>query len=291
VARGLKTLAHIFGDIKLAHTVFALPYALISAHIAFDGNYEWTKLLLILACMFFARSAAMSFNRYIDADIDKANPRTQERSIPSGKVNRTHMLIFTIVCSVAFVICAYLLNFLCFLLSFPALFVILVYSYSKRFTLSTHAWLGLALGIAPVGAWIAIRGGFDIGPIILSLAVIAWVAGFDIIYALQDMDFDREKGMKSIPARFGPAGSLNLARLFHTGTLAMLAAFGIYIGLGIAYWIGFGIIFILLLVEHGLVKPTDFSKVGYAFFTVNGAVSFLLLISVIIDRPQFISGG
>ncbi len=287
----MRTLAHIFSDIKLAHTVFALPYALISAHLAFDGNYNLIKLLLILACMFFARSAAMSFNRYTDADIDSANPRTKERSIPSGRVHRTQMLIFTIICGALFVVCAYLLNFLCFLLSFPALFVILAYSYSKRFTLGTHAWLGLALGIAPVGAWIAVRGAFDIGPIILSIAVISWVAGFDIIYALQDMEFDREKGIWSIPAKLGPSGALNLARLSHLITIAMLAAFGIYFALGIAWWTGFGITVILLLVEHGLVRPTDFSKVGYAFFTVNGAVSFLLLITVLIDKPHFISGG
>ena len=166
----MKALTHIFGDIKLAHTVFALPYALISAHLAFAGNYDLVTLLLILGCMFFARSAAMSFNRYVDAEIDKANPRTKGRSIPVGKVNNTQMLVFTIVSSILFVVCSWFLNLMCFILSFPALFVILIYSYSKHFTIATHTWLGLALGIAPVGAWIAVRGTFDIGPILVRLS-------------------------------------------------------------------------------------------------------------------------
>lgn len=285
----MKTLAHIFGDIKLAHTVFALPYALISAHLAFDGNYSLRTLLLILGCMFFARSAAMSFNRYVDADIDKANPRTKSRSIPAGKVNRTQMLAFTIVSSILFVGCTWLLNLRCFILSFPALFVILIYSYSKRFTIATHTWLGLALGIAPVGAWIAVRGEFDIGPILLSGAVLLWVAGFDIIYALQDIDFDRAEGINSIPAKFGPAGALITARLMHAGTILLLVAFGIYFELGIAFWVGFCMTALLLIVEHSMVKPTDFSKVGYAFFTVNGIVSILLLICLLIDQPYFVS--
>jgi 4-hydroxybenzoate polyprenyltransferase len=287
----MRALAHIFGDIRLAHTVFALPYALISAHLAFGGNYELKTLLLILGCMFFARSGAMSFNRYADAAMDAANPRTRERSIPTGRVSRVQMMVFAVVCSVLFVVCAYLLNTLCFILSFPALAVILLYNYSKRFTISTHLWLGLALGIAPVGAWIAVRGAWDIGPIILSAAVITWVAGFDVIYALQDIEFDRLTGIKSIPALIGPADALMVARVLHAGTLALLVVFAVYFKLGIAFWVGFGITALLLLVEHGLVKPADFSKVGYAFFTVNGVVSVLLLVCVLIDRPQFISGG
>ena len=287
----MRALAHILGDIKLAHTIFALPYALISAHLAFDGNYEIKTLLLILGCMFFARCGAMSFNRYVDARIDSANPRTQDRSIPSGLVKQNQMLAFVIISSILFVACSFFLNLLCFILSFPALFIILFYSYSKHFTIGTHTWLGLALGIAPVGAWIAVRGAFDLGPIILSGAVILWVAGFDVIYALQDIDFDKSEGIKSIPAKYGPAGALAIARLMHTGTLMLLAAFGIYFNLGVAYWVGCGITALLLIVEHGLVKPADFSKVGYAFFTVNGIVSILLLICVLIDRPYFITGG
>jgi len=285
----MKILAHIFGDIKLAHTVFALPYALISAHLAFAGNYDLVTLLLILGCMFFARSAAMSFNRYVDAEIDKANPRTKGRSIPAGKVNRAQMLVFTIVSSILFIGCAWFLNLMCFILSFPALFVILFYSYSKRFTTATHIWLGLALGIAPVGAWIAVRGTFDIGPILLSGAVLLWVAGFDIIYALQDIDFDRAECLSSIPAKLGPAGAFISARLMHAGTILLLVAFGIYFELGIAFWVGFCMTALLLIIEHGMVTPADFSKVGYAFFTVNGIVSILLLICLLIDQPYFIS--
>jgi 4-hydroxybenzoate polyprenyltransferase len=287
----MKALAHIFGDIRLAHTVFALPYALISAHLAFDGRYDGIKLLLILACMFFARSAAMSFNRYVDADIDAANPRTSGRSIPSGRVLRWQMLGFTIVCSILFIMCAYLLNFLCFILSFPALGIVLIYSYSKRFTIGTHLWLGLALGIAPVGAWVAIRGSFDLGPMILSAAVITWVGAFDIIYALQDVEFDRARGIISIPARMGPVLAFTAARILHLGTIILLILFGLYFILGTVYWIGVGITLLLLLVEHGLVKPTDFSKVGYAFFTVNGIVSILLLICVLVDKPYFMTTG
>ncbi len=283
----MKILSHIFGDIKLAHTVFALPYALISAHLAFDGKYDLIKLVLILACMFFARSAAMSFNRYADASMDANNPRTSNRSIPAGRVKAHQMLAFTVLSSMLFILCAFFLNYLCFILSFPALAVLLVYTYSKRFTIATHTWLGLALGISPVGAWIAIRGSFDLGPIILSAAVITWVAAFDIIYALQDIEFDRENGIQSIPARVGPGMALLLARILHAGTIALLFMFGIYFHLGLAYWIGFGITIILLIVEHALVSPADFTKVGYAFFTVNGIVSILLLVCVIIDKPYF----
>jgi len=285
----MKALAHILGDIKLAHTVFALPYALISAHLAFDGKYDAVKLLLILASMFFARSGAMSFNRYVDVDIDATNPRTSGRSIPSGRVRRVEMLGFTIACSILFIACAYLLNFLCFILSFAALAIVLIYSYSKRFTIGTHLWLGLALGVAPVGAWVAIRGSFDLGPIILSAAVITWVGAFDIVYALQDIEFDRARGIISVPARMGPAIALMTARILHVGTVLLLILFGLYFTLGTVYWIGVGITVLLLLVEHGLVKPTDFSKVGYAFFTVNGIVSILLLICVLVDKPYFIT--
>ena len=285
----MNTLAVIFGDIKLAHTIFALPYALISAHLAFDGKYDFVKLLLVLACMFFARSAAMSFNRYADSSFDAENPRTEKRSIPSGKVKKGQMLMFTIISSVLFIIAAFFLNRLCFYLSFPTVVILLSYSYSKRFTVSTHLWLGLALAIAPVGAWVAVRGSFDIGPIILSGAVLTWVAGFDVIYALQDIDFDKTKGMFSIPAKFGPSSALNVARVLHFGTILLLLIFGNYFNLGLAYWVGFGIVTLLLLVEHGMVKPDDFSKIGYAFFTINGIVSVLLLISVMIDKPYFMA--
>jgi 4-hydroxybenzoate polyprenyltransferase len=284
-----KALPVIFGDIKLAHTIFALPFALISAHLAFDGDYNFNTFILILGCMFFARSAAMAFNRYIDADMDAENPRTQGRSIPSGKVKRTDMLQFTVIMSVIFIILAAMLNKLTFILSFPALAIILLYSYSKRFTVATHLWLGLALGIAPVGAWVAIRGSFDIGPIILSAGVICWVAAFDILYALQDLEYDKAKGIISVPARTNPSVALLVARLLHAGTVAFFTWFGVYFSMGIAYWVGICFVVVLLLVEHGMVKPTDFSKVGYAFFTVNGIVSVLLLVCVILDKPYFIS--
>lgn len=276
-------LIRIFDDIKLAHTVFALPFALASAHIAFDGQYDLRKLLLILACMFTARSAAMAFNRWLDRDIDSVNPRTKHRSIPSGIVSPQEMLIFVIINSSLFVIFTFLLNFLAFALSPIALSVILGYSYFKRFTSWSHMVLGLSLAIAPTGAWIAVRGEFDLIPILLSLAVIFWVAGFDIIYACQDVDFDEMANIYSIPRKFGIAGALAISFGCHLATIALLILFGHLANFGLIYFITVGIVTLILLIEHVIVTPSNLSMWGIAFFTLNGVVSILFFLGVVLD--------
>lgn len=278
-----KKLGKIFSDIKLAHTVFALPFALASAHIAFDGNYDFPTLALILVCMFTARSAAMAFNRWLDRDIDTVNPRTKSRSIPSGDVAPKTMLAFTICSSVIFVITAWFLNLLAFALSPIALAVVLGYSYFKRFTSWSHIVLGLSLAIAPVGAWIAIKGEFDILPIILATAVIFWVAGFDIIYACQDVEFDKRFGLHSIPKRFGITAALAISLFFHVLTIALFLLFGHLVQHGIIYMGFIAVIAMILFVEHMMVTPGNLNLVGVAFFTLNGFVSMLFFLAVFLD--------
>jgi 4-hydroxybenzoate polyprenyltransferase len=279
-----RKLSSIFSDIKLAHTVFALPFALASAHIAFGGKYEIKTLLLILVCMFTARSSAMAFNRWLDRDIDSVNPRTKERSIPSGKVQPRDMLIFVVISSVCFVTASWFLNILTFALSPIALTVVLGYSYLKRFTSYSHLALGLSLAIAPVGAWIAIKGSFDILPVILALGVVFWVAGFDIIYSCQDVEFDSTAGLHSIPKRFGINGALMISTVFHLITIGILIVFGHLANLGIVYMGLLGVITMILLVEHVIVTPDKLSLAGVAFFTLNGFVSILFFLAVFLDR-------
>jgi 4-hydroxybenzoate polyprenyltransferase len=280
----LKKLGAILSDIRLAHTIFALPFALASAHIAFDGQYKLKTFLLILLCMFTARSAAMSFNRWLDRDIDSVNPRTKERSIPSGIVKPSEMLIFVIMNSVIFMLSAWFLNILAFALSPVALLVVLGYSYFKRFTSLSHLVLGLSLAIAPTGAWIAIKGEFDILPIILSILVIFWVAGFDIIYACQDIDFDSQVGLHSIPKRLGVSGALVISTFYHLITIGLMILFGHLIDAGLVYFIITSVIALFLLIEHMIVTPNNLKLVGVAFFTLNGVVSILFYLAVLLDR-------
>ena len=279
----VSKILSIFGDIKLAHTLFALPFALASAHIAFNGHYELKSLLLILVCMFTARSAAMAFNRWLDRDIDSINPRTKNRSIPSGRVTSKEMLAFVIVCSSGFIVATWFLNLLAFLLSPIALILILGYSYFKRFTSWSHLVLGLSLAIAPSGAWIAVSGTLDWAPIVLSLAVIFWVAGFDIIYACNDMEFDKSAGLYSIPGRFGIAWSLAVSMLFHVITIGLFVIFGHIAGLGFIYFCLIALISLILLTEHTLVTPSNLKLWGVAFFTLNGVVSILFFLAVFFD--------
>lgn len=284
-----QKLGKIFSDIKLAHTIFALPFALSSAHIAFDGRYDFQTLALILVCMFTARSAAMAFNRWLDRDIDTVNPRTKSRSIPSGIVAPKTMLGFVIFCCVVFVITTWFLNILAFALSPVALAVVLGYSYFKRFTSWSHLVLGLSLAIAPVGAWIAIRGDFDILPVILAAAVIFWVAGFDIIYACQDIEFDLRIGLHSVPRRFGITGALAISLVFHILTIGLFLLFGHLAGCGIIYMGFIAVIAMILLVEHMVVTPKSLELIGVAFFTLNGFVSMLFYLAVILD--SYFHGG
>jgi len=225
----------------------------------------------------------MSFNRFLDRNSDSVNPRTQYRAIPSGRAKPVDVLIVVIFCSIVFLAACWYLGLLPFVLSFPTLAVLLGYSYAKRFTSLTHIWLGSALAIAPTGAWIAVTGEWSWLPIVLSFAVVFWVAGFDIIYSLQDIDFDRSNRIFSVPAIFGGVKGLLIARLFHVLSFGLLLIFGLLARIGLPYFIALALVAILLTVEHWLVKPNDFSKVGIAFFTLNGIISIVLYVSALIS--------
>ena len=281
--------------IKFAHTIFALPFALIGFFLGIgslqsesggaDIDFEFYafSLLLVLLCMIFARSAAMAFNRYLDRHFDARNPRTVIREIPAGILSANQVLWFTIIMSVLFMLSAWMINTICFILSPVALIVILGYSYTKRFTALCHIVLGLALSIAPIGAFIAMTGYFSIEPVILSVAVLFWVAGFDIIYALQDVSFDKEHGLKSMPVKLGAKNALLLSRFFHLLTAALLIMVGLLIGGGVYYTLGVVVFIALLIYQHTLVKPDDLGKVNMAFFTTNGVASVLFGIFAVVD--------
>ena len=280
IARKLKIILDM---IKFEHTIFALPFAIMSAFVASDGLPAWDKIGWILVAMVGARSCAIAFNRLADAKIDKANPRTAIRAIPTGKIGKKEVWVFTLVSAALLVFAAYKLNRLAFALSPVALAVIMGYSYTKRFTSLSHLWLGISLSIAPIGAWIAIKGRFDWTPMLIGLAVLLWTAGFDIIYACQDLDFDRRHGLYSIPTRFGIRGALWLSSALHVVTVAILIAIAPLTGFGILYLVGVGIVSIILIYEHVIVKPNDLSRVNLAFFTLNGMVSLVLMALSVAD--------
>ena len=271
-----------FSLIKFAHTIFALPFALLGLFLGFwvmnakqvePDNPYWLSFILVVLCMVFARSAAMAFNRYIDRDIDAMNDRTSKREIPAGIVSPKNALTFVIINSALFILTAWFINKLCFFLSPVALLVILGYSLTKRFTALCHLVLGLGLALAPVGAFIAVTGQFQWEPVILGFAVLTWVSGFDIIYALQDEEFDKANRLRSIPAFFGKGKALVVSTLLHLFTASMIILFGILIEGGWIFWIGAGAFLVLLAYQHILVKPNDLSKVNLAFFTTNGIAS------------------
>jgi 4-hydroxybenzoate polyprenyltransferase len=267
--------------VKLSHSIFALPFALASAVIAAGGVPAPRTLLWIVVAMVGARSAAMGFNRLADHAIDARNPRTAGRELPRGLLTRGEVLLFVLVSAAALVVAAAMLNPLCLALSPVALAVVFGYSYTKRFTALSHVVLGLGLAIAPVGAWLAVRGRFEAAPLVLALAVLCWVAGFDVIYACQDVDFDRQAGLHSVPARLGIRGALQLARLLHVATVLLLAALPATAVLHPAYFAGVALVALLLLYEHSLVRADDLSRVDAAFFTVNGWISVAYLASVV----------
>jgi len=269
--------------IRFHHTVFALPFAILSAFLAGRGLPGWSKLAWILVAMVAARSAAMAFNRLADQELDRRNPRTADRPLPRGLVRRGEAWGFTIASAAVFVLAAYSLNTLTFVLSPVALVIIFGYSLSKRFTSLSHLWLGLALSIAPVGAWIAVTGAFAMPPLWLALAVLLWTAGFDIIYSCMDHDFDVEAGLFSIPSRLGIARALRVSAGLHFLTLLALAVFVIISGLGLFCWVGLAIITGLLLYEHWLVRPDDLGRVNTAFFTVNAVISFGMMLAGLLD--------
>jgi 4-hydroxybenzoate polyprenyltransferase len=279
----LAKIAVILDMIKFPHTVFALPFAIMSAFLAAGGVPTARQLFWILLCMVGARSAAMSFNRIADARIDARNPRTASRAIPAGRLSVAETAAFMLAMIALFVFSASRLNRLAFILSPVALAIILGYSYTKRFTTYSHFLLGLALAIAPVGAWIAINEEFHIVALLLGLAVLLWTAGFDIIYACQDVDFDRREGLYSAPKRWGVSGALVLSAVLHAAMVVVLLAVMAVAGLGIVYLVGVLLVSVLLLYEHYIVKPGDLSRVNTAFFNINGLVSLLLMVLTIVD--------
>jgi len=273
--------------VKFSHTVFALPFALIGFFLAVKTSpvgFNFKLLFLVIACMVFARTAAMAFNRYLDRRIDADNPRTANvREIPKGIISAKNALLFVIINSLLFVISAWLINNLCFYLSPLALLVILGYSYTKRFTPLCHFVLGIGLALAPIGAYLAITSQFALLPVLTSLLVLCWVSGFDIIYALQDEEFDKEKKLYSIPVLLGKKNALNLSSVLHFITAIFVVAIGITGNFGVLYIMGACVFIALLFYQHTLVKPNDLSKVNIAFFTTNGIASVVYAIFVIFD--------
>ncbi|MBP9664868.1 MAG: putative 4-hydroxybenzoate polyprenyltransferase [Pyrinomonadaceae bacterium] len=264
--------------IKFEHTLFALPFAFLGAILAADGLPTWWQILWITVAMVGARSAAMTFNRIVDRDIDAANPRTAARELPTGKLSAGFAWVFLYVSIGVFLIASYMLNWLTFALSPVALLVVLGYSYAKRFTAFAHLLLGLALAISPSAAWIAVRGSLaDEVPILLSLLVLMWTAGFDVLYACQDREFDRRAGLRSIPARFGIRNALWIARLFHFQAFLVLLL--LYFATGLAWLALIGVVATgaLLIYQHTLVRADDLSRMNAAFFTTNAFVSVILL--------------
>jgi 4-hydroxybenzoate polyprenyltransferase len=265
--------------IKFEHTVFALPFAFIGALLAGKGLPAGWQIGWIVAAMVGARSAAMAFNRIADAHYDKLNPRTSSRALPSGYLSLQFAIMFTVAMSGLFIFSAWELNSLCFFLSFPTLAILLGYSYTKRFTSLSHLVLGFSVGCAPLAAWLAIRGQFDWPPVLLSAAVMFWVAGFDLIYALQDVEFDRKAKLFSVPSTLGIGPALRLSTLFHSATVILLAATAFLSGLGFVAFAGIAIVAGILYWEHRLVTPQDLSRINVAFFNLNGYISILLLLT------------
>lgn len=275
-----------FSLVLFAHTVFAMPFAFIGFFLAISvtgQEFNWLKLLLMILCMIFARNAAMAFNRYLDREIDAQNPRTAIRDIPSGKISANEALIFTIANSILLILTTLLINKLCFYLSPVALAVVLGYSYTKKFTPLCHLILGLGLALAPIGAYLVVSGQFAMLPVYFSLTVLCWVSGFDIIYALQDEEFDRQNNLKSIPAWLGKKKALNVSSIFHV--LAVIFVTMPYIVSSFSWFYLSGVLFfiILLIYQHQLVKPNDLSKVNHAFFTTNGIASVVFATFFLLD--------
>lgn len=277
--------------IKFSHTIFALPFAMVGFFLATQQvgqSFSWEKLLLVLLCMVFARSAAMAFNRYLDRGIDEQNERTANREIPAGVISPKAALTFVIINCLLFIACTWFINPLCFYLSPIALAVILGYSYTKRFTFLCHFILGLGLSLAPIGAYLAVGGGFDTIPLLYSATVLLWVAGFDIIYAMQDEAFDRSLQLHSVPVALGKKGALQLSTWLHVlcAGCIILASYLLdneYPKLRGIHWVASVIFIALLTYQHLIVKPNDLSKVNLAFFTTNGVASVIFGVLLVID--------
>jgi 4-hydroxybenzoate polyprenyltransferase len=292
----LRTVSLLLGLIRFSHTIFALPFALLASLMAWwAGTHEsppdpfrWQELVGILVCMVLARSTAMAVNRLADRQFDAANPRTASRHLPAGLLSVPMVTAFALACGVLFVTATllFLPNRLPLNLSVPVLLFLVGYSYAKRYTSLVHGWLGVSLMLAPIAAWIAIRGEIVLAdpmdlaaPLLLGLAVLTWVTGFDIIYACQDADFDRQAGLHSIPARYGVASALRIAAGLHLATVVFLGCVPlVFPAFGIAYGLAVAVIAVLLVYEHSLVRPDDLGRVNIAFFNVNAAISLGLLL-------------
>jgi 4-hydroxybenzoate polyprenyltransferase len=286
----MKTKRTVFTNyislVKIHHTIFSLPFALIGFFLAMkvDGeNLNIRLLALVVLCVLFARNAAMGFNRYIDREFDKKNPRTSFREVPKEIIKPSSALFFVIINAVLFMITTGFLNLVCLFLSPVALVVVLGYSFTKRFTYLSHLFLGLGLALAPIGAYLAVTGKFDIVPLLYSFCVLFWVAGFDIIYALQDIDFDKSENLKSLPVRLGKTNALLLSGFFHLLSVCFIIAAGFLYPFHLLYWIGCGVFTLLIIYQHLIVKPDDLSMVNMAFFTLNGFASIIYAGFVIAD--------
>lgn len=280
----LTPVVHYGRMIKFSHSIFALPFALSGAALAAATHgIRPSQLAWIVVAMVAARSAAMGFNRLVDRRIDAANPRTAARELPAGVMSVPAVTLFVVLSSAALVAAAWQINLLCLLLSPVALAVVFVYSYTKRFTWASHLVLGLALALAPLGAWIAVTGRFDVPPVLLGFAVMTWAAGFDILYACQDHDYDHGAGLHSIPVRFGLAGALRLARVLHLIAVLLMIGLGVSAGLQVVYYVGVTAIASLLAYEHYLVSPEDLTQVNTAFMTMNGLVSVAFFVFTLAD--------
>jgi 4-hydroxybenzoate polyprenyltransferase len=282
--RGIWARIRIFLEmIKFSHTIFALPFALTGALLAAGGAPSLQQIFWIVMAMVGARTAAMGLNRLIDADIDARNPRTATRAIPAGLLGKGTVALFIVLSIALLLYAAARLNPLCLKLAPVALFFLVLYSYCKRFTALAHLVLGLCLGAAPVGAWIAIRGTVDLPPVVLGLAVLFWVTGFDILYALQDLEFDRSAGLHSIPVRLGLNGSLWLARLLSLAMIALLVWLLLLLNLGVFFMVGVVLSALLLFYEHWLLRNGDLAKLDLAFFTMNGYISIIIFVATLLD--------
>lgn len=277
------TIKNFLELVKFAHTIFALPFALAAMLIAAKGLPQWSIVGWIVLCMFSARTAAMGFNRIVDRKIDALNPRTANREIPAGKVSVGQAIALVSISSAIFVFAAAMLNDLAFWLSLPTLLLLFFYSFCKRFTSLAHLVLGLCLGIAPIGAWVATREKIELAPVLLGAGVMLWVAGFDIIYATMDDEFDRKMGLHSLVQKLGIPGALMLARAFHFAFIVLLIAFGLVAQLGGIFYDAVFLIAAFMVYEHAIVKPDDLRRVNAAFFTVNGIVSAFFLVAVIAE--------
>lgn len=283
----MTRISNYLSLVKFSHTIFALPFAVIGFFLGItQTNVEinWLLFVYVLLCMVFARSAAMAFNRFIDREIDQKNERTATvREIPNGTIKPSSALFFVILNCILFVATTYFINTICFYLSPVALIVVLGYSLTKRFTALCHLVLGVGLSLAPIGAYLAVTGKFDWLPLFFSSAVLFWVSGFDIIYALQDEEFDKTQQLHSIPVLLGKRNALNLSNFLHIFTASFIIYAGIFASFGWIYWVGSGIFITLLSYQHFLVKPNDLSKVNLAFFTTNGIASVVFSIFVLME--------